>query len=278
MTKRVMASPEREDDGRDMGQAMVDDREDKYRILLIEDDPAISNVVELNLKLDGYEMALAADGEEGLKMVAESEPDLIILDVMMPKMDGWQVLMRLRSEESTRDIPVIMLTAIDDEQSKVIGLRGGADDYVPKPFSPLELAARVKVILDRVGRARRLSAEAERAREPARLEQIAVQKGDVIKLIPMEDIYFIDTKHEYANLHTASESYLTTYSLSELEKMLDGRTFFRTHRSFIVNLRKVKEIIKVSRNSLIVALTDEKASRVPVSRRQAAQLKEALGI
>jgi len=255
---------------------MNEERESKYRILLIEDDPAISNVVELNLKLDNYDVFLAADGEEGLKMVAETDPDLIILDVMMPKMDGWQVLMQLKSEDKTRDIPVIMLTAIDDEQSKVIGLRGGADDYVPKPFSPLELAARVKVILDRVGRARRMTAEA--AKETVRLEQIPVQKGDTIKLIPMEDIFFIDTKHEYANLHTASDSYLTTYSLSELEKVLDRKTFFRTHRSFIVNLKKVNQIIKLSRNSLIVTLKDDKESRVPVSRRQASALRDMLGL
>lgn len=156
---------------------MAAEEEEKYRILLIEDDPAISNVVELNLRLDNYEVFLASDGEEGLKMVDETDPDLIILDVMMPKIDGWQVLMKLKSEDRTRDIPVIMLTAIDDEQSKVIGLRGGADDYVPKPFSPLELAARVKVILDRVGRARR--APSQGSREAPRLDQIPVQKGDV---------------------------------------------------------------------------------------------------
>ncbi|MDI6830607.1 MAG: LytTR family transcriptional regulator DNA-binding domain-containing protein [Actinomycetota bacterium] len=255
---------------------MSESREDKYRILLIEDDPAISNVVELNLRLDNYEVFLAADGEEGLKMVEEVDPDLVILDVMMPKVDGWQVLMRLKEDEETRDIPVIMLTAIDDEQSKVIGLRGGADDYVPKPFSPLELAARVKVVLDRVGRSRKSAQET--ARELPRLEQIPVQKGDTIKLIPMEDIYYIDTRLEYANLHTYNESYLTTYSLSELEKMLDRRYFFRTHRSFIVNLRKVNQIVRLSRNSLIVTLTDEKESRIPVSRRQATVLRELLGI
>ncbi|NPV58540.1 MAG: response regulator [Actinobacteria bacterium] len=255
---------------------MGESREEKYRILLIEDDPAISNVVELNLRLDNYDVFLAADGEEGLKMVKEVDPDLVILDVMMPKVDGWQVLMRLKADEETRDIPVIMLTAIDDEQSKVIGLRGGADDYVPKPFSPLELAARVKVVLDRVGRARRASRDP--GREAPRLEQVPVQKGDTIKLIPMEDIYYIDTKLEYANLHTYNESYLTTYSLTELEKMLDRRSFFRTHRSFIVNLKKVNQIVRLSRNSLIVTLTDEKESRVPVSRRQASVLREMLGI
>lgn len=202
---------------------MAEEKDKKFRILLIEDDPAISNVVELNLKLDNYDVYLASDGEEGLKMVKETDPDLIILDVMMPKIDGWQVLMELKAEDDTKDIPVIMLTAIDDEQSKVIGLRGGADDYVPKPFSPLELAARVRVILDRVGRSR--SMDKEGGKEAVRLEQIPVQKGDTIKLIPIEDIFFIDTKHEYANLHTHSDSYLTTYSLSELEKVLDKKTF-----------------------------------------------------
>jgi two-component system LytT family response regulator len=184
--------------------------------------------------------------------------------------------MRLKSDEGTRDIPAIMLTAIDDERSKVIGLRGGADDYVPKPFSPLELAARVKVILDRVGRARRISAGEERER--AVLNQIPVQRGEAIKLIPMEDIYYIDTKHEYANIHTFDESYLTTYTLAELEKMLDSRNFFRTHRSYIVNLRKVNQIIRLSRNALVVTLKDQGESRIPVSRRQAAALKDMLGI
>jgi DNA-binding response OmpR family regulator len=255
---------------------MTEEKSAKYRILLIEDDPAISNVVELNLKLDNYDVFLAADGEEGLRMVAECEPDLVILDVMMPKIDGWQVLMQLKADDKTREIPVIMLTAIGDEQSKVIGLRGGADDYVPKPFSPLELAARVKVILDRVGRSRRISSDS--GKEQVRLEQIPVQKGDTIKLIPMEEIFFVDTKHEYANLHTFADSYLTTYSLSELEKSLDRKTFFRTHRSFIVNLKKVNQIVKLSRNSLIVTLMDQKESRVPVSRRQASALREMLGL
>jgi DNA-binding response OmpR family regulator len=252
--------------------------EEKFKVLVVEDDESISNVVELNLRLDGYEVYLAADGEEGLSMVEEVEPDLVILDVMMPKVDGWEVLMRLRQQPETQDIPVIMLTAIGDEQSKVMGLRGGADDYVAKPFSPLELTARVKVILDRVGKAQRVTEREEASEAPIKLEQIPVQKGDTIVLVPKEDIYYIDTKYEYANIHTYSDSYLTTYSLTELEKSLDRNMFVRTHRSFIVNLKKVKEIIKISRNSLIVALNDEKASRVPVSRRQATLLKETLGI
>jgi len=255
---------------------MSEDREGKYRILLIEDDPTITNVVELNLRLENYDVYLASDGEEGLKMVEEVDPDLVILDVMMPKMDGWQVLMELKSREDTRDIPVIMLTAMGDERSRVIGLRGGADDYISKPFSPLELTARVKVVLDRVGRARRLARQAPGTGE-ALLDKIAVQKGDTIKLIPTDEIYYIDTKHEYANIHTYNESYLTNYTLSELEKMLH-RDFFRTHRSFIVNLKKVSQIVRLSRSSFLMVLTDEKQSKIPVSRRQAAALKELLGI
>jgi DNA-binding response OmpR family regulator len=252
--------------------------EEKFRVLVIEDDPAISNVVELNLRLDGYEVLLASDGGEGLRMVEESPPDLVILDVMMPKVDGWEVLMRLREKPETRDLPVIMLTAMGDEQSKVMGLRGGADDYVAKPFSPLELTARVKVVLDRVGKQQRAAGQEAGEEAPIKLDQVPVQKGDTIMLIPKEEIYYIDTKYEYANIHTYSDSYMTTYSLTELEKTLDRNMFFRTHRSFIVNLKKVKEIIRLSRNSLIVALSDEKGSRVPVSRRQAVLLKEALGI
>lgn len=255
---------------------MAGEREDKYRILLIEDDPTITNVVELNLRLDNYEVFVASDGEEGLKMVEEVDPDLVILDVMMPKMDGWQVLMELKARDETRDIPVIMLTAMGDERSRVIGLRGGADDYISKPFSPLELTARVKVVLDRVGRARRLARQASESGE-ARLDKIAVQKGDTIKLISTDEIYYIDTKHEYANIHTYNESFLTNYTLSELEKMLN-KDFFRAHRSFIVNLRKVNQIVRISRSSFLMILTDEKQSKIPVSRRQASVLKELLGI
>ncbi|MEJ5187337.1 MAG: response regulator [Candidatus Geothermincolales bacterium] len=255
---------------------MNEGREEKYRILLIEDDPTITSVVELNLRLDNYEVFLASDGEEGLKMVEEVDPDLIILDVMMPKMDGWQVLMELKSREDTRDIPVIMLTAMGDERSRVIGLRGGADDYISKPFSPLELTARVKVVLDRVGRARRLARQAPEAGD-IRLDKIPVQKGDTIKLISADEIYYIDTKHEYANIHTYNESFLTNYTLSELEKMLN-RDFFRTHRSFIVNLKKVSQIVRLSRSSFLMVLTDERQSRIPVSRRQASVLKDLLGI
>jgi len=250
----------------------------KNSVLIIDDNEQVRGEVrrilsESNLFTTIYE---AMDGVEGFKTLLNKDVDLILCDVIMPGIDGFKFLSMKKARPEFNDIPVIMLTAIDDEQSKVIGLRGGADDYVPKPFSPLELAARVRVILDRVGRSH--SMDKEGGKEGVRLEQIPVQKGDTIKLIPIEDIFFIDTKHEYANLHTYSDSYLTTYSLSELEKVLDKKTFFRTHRSFIVNLKKVNQIVKISRNSLIVTLNDESESRVPVSRRQASALREVLGI
>jgi two-component system response regulator VicR len=251
---------------------------ERYKVLVIEDDLSISNVVELNLKLDGYQVFLAFDGEEGLRMVKEVQPDLVILDVMMPKVDGWEVLTRLRQDEQTRDMPVIMLTAVGDDQSRVMGLRGGADDYVTKPFNPLELTARVKVILDRVGKATKLAERQVEEEQEIKLDQIPVQRGDAILLIPMDDIVYIDTKYEYANVHTHDTNYMTNYHLAELEKILDRSVFFRTHRSYIVNLRKVKEIVRLARYALLLVMNDQKESKIPVSRRQAVILKELLGI
>lgn len=248
---------------------------DRKYVLIAEDDEAIASIVEVNLKLDGFDVSVADDGERVLELIEERKPDLVILDVMMPKKDGWTVLSEIRRVRSTQDIPVIMLTALDDERSKVMGLRGGADDYVIKPFSPLELVARVRAVLSRVERAQRL---ATRRVEPMKMRHIPVHRGDAILLISFDDIYYIDIKKDYSSIHTHNESFLTTYSLSELEKQLDKKVFFRSHRAYIVNLRKVKEILKYSGSSMELLLSDREETRIPVSRRQSIALKEILGI
>lgn len=120
-----------------------------YKILIIEDDMHISELVKYNLKQSGYEVEVAKDGEIGLKMINDIVPDLIILDIMMPKLDGIGVLSKLRKDESAKNIPVIMLTAKSAEMDKIIGLEEGADDYMTKPFSISELIARVKAHLRR---------------------------------------------------------------------------------------------------------------------------------
>jgi len=117
------------------------------KILVIDDEPGILNLVTSYLKADGYEVYTAADGLSGLKAARTFEPDLVILDIMLPGLDGLELLARLRRES---DVYVILLTARTEEVDKIVGLSVGADDYMIKPFSPRELVARVKAALRRL--------------------------------------------------------------------------------------------------------------------------------
>ena len=118
-------------------------------VLVADDDQDIVRFVEVNLLLEGFEVITAADGEEALQVAIESLPDLILLDVMMPRLDGFEVCKRLRDDSRTKHISVIMLTAKSLSADKVVGLTAGADDYIIKPFDPIELVARVKSSLRR---------------------------------------------------------------------------------------------------------------------------------
>ncbi len=117
------------------------------KILIVDDEPSITNLVTAYLKPEGYEVYTAADGPSGLKAARAFKPDLIVLDIMLPGMDGLELLSRLRRESG---VYVILLTARTEETDKIVGLSVGADDYVTKPFSPRELTARVKAALRRI--------------------------------------------------------------------------------------------------------------------------------
>ncbi|MEA4951439.1 MAG: response regulator transcription factor [Aminobacteriaceae bacterium] len=121
------------------------------RILIVEDEEAIVEVVSRTLRRHGYETASAADGDDALEKAFSLRPDLVILDLMLPKMDGWEVCRRLKADRQTASVPVLMLTARREERDVVEGLEIGADDYMKKPFSLAELAARVKALLRRAG-------------------------------------------------------------------------------------------------------------------------------
>jgi DNA-binding response OmpR family regulator len=116
------------------------------KILVVDDEPNIREVVGLYLRRDGHEVVSAADGEEALDLFRSSRPDLVVLDLMLPKMNGLEVCRRMQAE---RRVPLIMLTARGAEEERIVGLGIGADDYVVKPFSPRELAARVAAVLRR---------------------------------------------------------------------------------------------------------------------------------
>ena len=113
-------------------------------VLVIDDDPRMLRLVEINLEREGYNVILAIDGVVGISLLKETKPDLVLLDIMMPEPDGYEVLKRIRQESN---VPVIMLTAIQGVDSVIESLGLGADDYVRKPFSPAELIARVRTKL-----------------------------------------------------------------------------------------------------------------------------------
>jgi two-component system phosphate regulon response regulator PhoB len=119
-------------------------------ILVVEDEDSLATLLQYNLQKEGYDVALAGDGEEALLLVDERLPDLIVLDWMLPKISGIEVCRRLRQRNETRNVPIIMLTARGEETDRVRGLDTGADDYVVKPFSMTELTARIRAVLRRL--------------------------------------------------------------------------------------------------------------------------------
>lgn len=123
-----------------------DELQEQERILIADDEASIRRILETRLKMVGYDIQTAADGEEALDIFHKYNPDLVILDVMMPKMDGYGVTREIRR---TSDVPIIILTALGDVSERITGLELGADDYVVKPFSPKELEARVRAVLRR---------------------------------------------------------------------------------------------------------------------------------
>ncbi|MFK7695080.1 response regulator transcription factor [Paenibacillus sp. HJGM_3] len=158
----------------------------KKRILVVDDEPSISMLIEFNLKLVGYEVQCVFDGEAVFDVLPQFRPDLIVLDLMLPKLDGIQVCRRLRSQGNL--VPIIMLTALQDLSDKITGLDNGADDYMTKPFSPQELVSRIQAILRRL---HTLPANTEETIEIGPLELRPAQRevflhGNPIELTPKE--------------------------------------------------------------------------------------------
>ena len=123
----------------------------RVSVLAVEDEPDVANVVRYHLEKSGYDVRLATSGPDAIRQAREGRPGLILLDLMLPGLNGWEVCRRLKATPETRHIPVIMLTARSDEGDKILGFELGADDYVTKPFSPRELLARVRAVARRNG-------------------------------------------------------------------------------------------------------------------------------
>ncbi|PUA40229.1 DNA-binding response regulator [Paenibacillus elgii] len=169
----------------------------KKKILVVDDEPSISMLIEFNLKLVGFEVHCVYDGEAVFQAIQHFRPDLIVLDLMLPKMDGIQVCRKLRGQNNL--VPIIMLTAMQDLSDKIAGLDNGADDYMTKPFSPQELISRIQAILRRIQ-----TLPSTSPNTPVSIGQIVIQpdqrevkvKGQPIELTPKEfDLLLFLCKH-----------------------------------------------------------------------------------
>ncbi len=202
------------------------------KILVIDDEPSIINLVSAYLKPEGYEVFTAADGNAGLKAARTFKPDLIILDLMLPGIDGIELLSRLRRES---DVYVIMLTARTEETDKIIGLSVGADDYVTKPFSPRELVARVKAALRRLQAGSGAGAE----RSVLSFKHVRVDVG--AHTVHVDDVLIELTSIEFDLLHALAENHGRVLSREQLLEKIWGGEYFGEMRVVDVHLGHVRQ-------------------------------------
>ncbi|MEY2818033.1 MAG: response regulator transcription factor [Chloroflexota bacterium] len=213
------------------------------KILVIDDEPSITNLVSAYLKPEGYEVFTAADGNAGLKAARAFKPDLIILDLMLPGMDGIELLSRLRRES---DVYVIMLTARTDETDKIVGLSVGADDYVTKPFSPRELVARVKAALRRIQTGAGSSVE----RSVLSFKRVKLDVGAHTVMVDENPIEL--TSLEFDLLKALAENRGRVLSREQLLEKVWGAEYFGEIRVVDVHLGHVRQ--KLGDESLIATV------------------------
>ncbi|GEB78301.1 response regulator YycF [Sporolactobacillus inulinus] len=207
------------------------------KILVVDDEQPIADILQFNLEKEGYEVVCAYDGEEALKKVEEENPDMILLDVMLPVKDGMEVCREVRK---THNMPIIMLTAKDSEIDKVLGLEMGADDYVTKPFSNRELIARVKANLRR----HKQEDTEEEKKQVNNIEigdltihldaYVVTKRGKVIEL----------THREFELLHYLAEHIGQVMTREKLLQTVWGYDYFGDVRTVDVTVRRLREKIE----------------------------------
>lgn len=209
------------------------------KILVVDDEKPISNIIKFNLTKEGFEVDTAYDGEEAVKKVNEIDPDLMILDLMLPKKDGLEVAREVRQ---THDMPIIMVTAKDTEIDKVLGLEMGADDYVTKPFSNRELLARVKANLRRRDIVQKQADESEN-------ENKNITIGN---LVIMPDAYIVEkdgqkielTHREFELLHYLASHMGQVMTREHLLQTAWGYDYFGDVRTVDVTVHRLREKIE----------------------------------
>jgi two-component system response regulator ResD len=204
------------------------------KILVVDDEPNIREVVGLYLRRDGHDVVSAGDGEQALRVFGEREPDLVVLDLMLPRISGLEVCRRMRAQ---RRVPLIMLTARGEEEERVAGLSLGADDYVVKPFSPRELAARVAAVL-------------RRAEEPPRRENLAALSFEGLRIDPNAREVLAQggpvalTAREFDLLYEMASNPGRVYTRDQLMETVWGYTFSADTSTVTVHVRRLREKVE----------------------------------
>lgn len=218
------------------------------KILIVDDEKNIADIIAFNLKKEGYQVITADDGEEGVKMAFEENPDLILLDIMMPKMDGYEACKKIREKKNT---PIIMLTARAEELDKVLGLELGADDYVTKPFGVRELMARVKANLRKtVIREEPVEEKQETEGNFGKLD-INPERYEVRKDGKPLDL----TLREFELLKFLSERKGQVFSRETLLEKVWGYEYYGDVRTVDVTIRRLREKIEDAPGKPVYILT-----------------------
>ena len=225
--------------------------DEKKRVLIVDDEKNIVNILKFNLQKEGYDTLEAYDGEAGLQLALQENPDLILLDVMLPKMIGWDVGKKLR--ETGSSIPVIILTAREEEEDKVLGLEIGADDYITKPFSTRELMARVKANIRRSamllssttapGSGEQMIASGDLSINTDRYE--VSKKGKLIEL----------TQREYELLCFLASRPDKVFSRTSLMEQVWNYDYIGDARTVDVTVRRLREKIETNPANPVYILT-----------------------
>jgi len=247
--------------------------DEQITVLAIDDDPAIVDMIRAGLGAEGMRVLGAVDGGEGIDILGRENVDVVLLDIMMPRVDGWMALMDIRNNPATADIPVIMLSGKTQDLAKILAFKQGVQQYVTKPFNVLELAARVESLV----RVRRRAAGEHGYHSDSEFRKLAVRKGGRTVLLTIDDIIYLSARNKSTYAHTYENQFLVDQTLGELEAKLGRESFARVHRSYLVNLNKVKEILRVD-GSYVVVASDRDETHVPVARRQVREFREAVGI
>ena len=211
------------------------------RILVIEDDPDIVELLRYNLERESFQVTSAGTGAEGLAELQRERPDLLILDLMLPEISGFELCRRLRQDSNLADLPVIMLTARSEEADVIAGIELGADDYIKKPFSPRELVARVGAVLRRTGQARTLAPAPEAA---------TLEFGDLVidpasHRVQRAGRDLPVTHLEFKLLHYLASYPQRVFSRGHLLDRVWGREKYITQRSVDVYVRRLRQKVDV---------------------------------